>query len=103
MEKITIHIREDHVENSARGESSRCMIANALREQLDLTDKDYVGVYSGTEMFVNGIPVKPRANQRAATTRRIGLFDIGKKVRPFSFDLEVPERFRELLRVARSR
>lgn len=105
MERITIHISQDHIDHSDVGNPSSCMIANALRQQLDLGPHADVHVVKGNEIEIEGLSVLPVKEHRRTVGLKISAFDSPhRQAKPFSFELELPDGFREVInRMRRAR
>lgn len=98
MERFTIHISQSHIDHSTRGDPSSCMIANALRQQLDLGDDADVHVVKGNDIEIEGFSVLPVKEQRRTVGLKISAFDSpNRQAKPFSFELELPDGFRARL------
>lgn len=106
MGKYTIHVSADHINNSDRGEARSCMVANALRDQLDLPSVVIETSYRSTVIYKEG----PRGGKgkRIGSIKHRDLadkitdFDSGFKttdgLNPFDFEIEFPDDWREKLR-----
>ena len=106
MGKYTIHVSADHINNSDIGQGRSCMVANALRDQLDLPSVVIDTSYTITNFYKKG-PRGGRGKRIGSIKHRdlagkITDFDSGLKTTdgldPFEFEIEFPDDWREKLR-----
>ena len=91
MTTITVNVTQDHINNGMRGQAFRCMVALALK---DNTFFQGDGIYVYSTHFV--LPMRRFPSSSLFhdlpdfVQAAIHQFDVGMKVEPFSFSLEMP-------------
>lgn len=96
MSTIKINVTQDEIDNSEIGQPESCMVAEAFRRRLDLPET--VGV--DISIVRNSLDTRhgriefslPRSVQQ-----RIKRWDQGSKGKPFEFEVEFPDDWREKL------
>lgn len=92
--KLTIEVKQSHIDNGLPRDTINCPIALALRGNMGFRDRFRVfnvglfSIYSGSPSTIEGsgtvIAQLPKSAQKF-----IGNFDHGLAVKPFSFQIEV--------------
>ncbi len=83
--KMIIKVSDKHIKDGMKGKANYCPIALALRE---VVNTDNVSV-DGSEIVID----KEFLPTPGVAESFIGQFDGNKPVKPFSFELNVPERY----------
>ena len=83
---MTIHVTEEHIRKGVRDHCVLCPVALALQEA------------TGKDVRVDRVIIKVRNEEKwlhyslpDRVIRRIARYDSGKKMKPFSFDVEMEE------------
>lgn len=95
-----------NIEEADQSNSQSCMVSNAVWEQLDLNaDRVYINTFyeefqivnADTDQIILSVPID------SATGKKIQAFDESKgKVKPFTFELDLPIDWREKVKAATS-
>lgn len=94
---VKIRVDKTHIDLSDKYEGNSCMVANAIRDALDLTEEYTVSVgYGPVYISHKGKQIKRTLEKRVADL--IERWDGGGKVDPFEFDLNLPGDWRERLK-----
>jgi hypothetical protein len=90
---IRIHVNKEDVQNAVREDPNFCMVAQAVRRQLQIEDTIEVDVDQSRILIggYNGVDIPTPTPIADKITR----WDKGTNVRPFEFDLDVPDDWRK--------
>ena len=93
--KVTVKVKDFHIEQGTRGSTHSCPIALALEEIILPDIFPSVGSTNGFITFCdekedNNSPLPRIVKMPDEATGFVAIFDRGGEVRPFAFELDIP-------------
>lgn len=94
----TIFVTKAHIEGGHKKDGFSCMVAKAIQEQLDLTADYRVLVGYTIASIQRGSREGVQTKLPSSVGQRIRRWDQNVNTKPFSFELDLPDDWRERLR-----
>lgn len=90
---IRVDVTQEDIFNGVKCSSSRCPVAQALKKIVKPEFYFSVGISNFTLMSTSPFKILAEGVVSSETKDFIKDFDRGFKVKPFSFDLTIPEKY----------